>query len=91
MRVVFADHVANDACRFHRLGASHQPEFTHGKKHTALHWLLAVLHVRQGATFDHGNGVFKVITRGGFVQQNALAVVFFRCVRQSGRWRRCWR
>ena len=78
MRVVFADHVAHHARRLDRFGTSSQSQFLHGKQHAPLYRLLPVLDVRQRPPFDDGNGVFEVITRSGFVQQNAVALFIQR-------------
>ena len=64
VRVVLAEHVANHAGAFDRLGrriaTEAQAHAVHGVEDAALHRLLAVGHIGQGPALDDREGVFEV-------------------------------
>ena len=74
VRVVFTQDFAHHARGFHRLGIGSQPHFLHGKQDAALHGLLAVAHIGQGAAFHHAHGVFEVGAFGVGGEQQDVAV-----------------
>jgi hypothetical protein len=60
VRVVFADHITDDARRFDMARALVQPHSVHGVKNAALHRLLAIGSRGQGAAGDDAHRVFEV-------------------------------
>ena len=60
VRVVFADHVADDAGAFLEPGGRVQPELVHRVDQAAVHRLQPVAHVRQRAGHDGGERVGEV-------------------------------
>ena len=64
VRVVFTDHVADDAGRLDVLRAAVQAHAVHGVQDAALHRLLAVGHRGQGAAGDDAHCVFEVAAGG---------------------------
>ena len=67
VRVELAQHVAHHARAFHGLGPAGrvgarkaQPHAAHGVEDAALHGLLPVAHIRQGAALDHAQRVFQI-------------------------------
>ena len=93
VRVVFTQHVADHARRFHMLVAVGQTHLAHGVQDAPLHRLLAVAHVRQRAPLDHRHGVFEIGALG--VSGDRHLVAFgqagqrgeLRLVRVERRWR----
>ena len=60
VRMILAEHVADDARRLHRLRRIGEPHFVHREEDAALHGLLPVRHVGQRAAFHHAHRVVEV-------------------------------
>ena len=60
MRVVFAQHVADDPRAFHVRAVPDDVGLVHRKQHAAMNGLEAVADVRQGAPHDHAHRVIEV-------------------------------
>ena len=60
VRVVFAQHVADDARGLHRLGAGRKPHGLHREQDAALHGLLPIRHVGQRPAFDHAHRIVEI-------------------------------
>ncbi|OIQ73276.1 hypothetical protein GALL_450880 [mine drainage metagenome] len=60
VRVIFTDHVADDARRFLVGPVPRIAQFVHGVEHTAVHWLEAVPHVWQCPSDNDAHGVIEV-------------------------------
>ena len=64
MRVVFADHVTDDAGRLHMARAFVEAHPVHGVENAALYRLLAVGGGGQGAACDDAHRVFEIAAGG---------------------------
>ena len=60
VRVVLAEHVADDARALHVGPVPDVVGFVHREQHAAVHRFQAVAHVRQRASDDHAHGVIEV-------------------------------
>ena len=60
MRMVFADHVADDARRLVVRLVALRAELVHGEQHAAMDRLEAVAHIGECAPHDHAHGVIEV-------------------------------
>ena len=60
MRVVFTDHVADDARAFLEAARGVEPELPHGVKQAAMHGLQPVAHIGQRAVQDGGERISEV-------------------------------
>ena len=90
VRVEFAQHIAHHARAFdgrcRRVAARSaiaQPHLVHNVEDAALHRLLAIGHVGQGAALDHRQGVFQVGALGVMGKRQAAIII-------AGRGRRGW-
>jgi len=75
VRMVLAEHLTNNTCRFDRLGAMGETELVHGKQNAALHRFLAVFNLGQGAAFDHAHRVFEIALFRVEAELNRIAVI----------------
>ena len=64
VRMVFAEHLADDARRLGVLHAGAQPELVHRVEDAALHRLLAVFDVRDRAAAHHAHRIGEVAALG---------------------------
>jgi len=60
VRVVLADHVADDARRFLVRPVPVVVQLVHGVEHAPVHGLQAIAGIGQGAAHDHAHGVIQV-------------------------------
>ena len=60
VRMIFADHVTDDAGRLYVLFVWRMPLLIHRVQDSPMHWLEAVARVRQRARHDHAHGVIEV-------------------------------
>ncbi len=60
MRVILAQHLADDACRLFERGTGTDAHIVHGIQDPAVDRLQSVTRIRQGARHDHRHGVIQV-------------------------------
>ena len=60
VRMVFAEHIADDARALHVGAVPDVIRLVHRKQHTAMHRLQTVSHVRKSASHDHAHRVIEV-------------------------------
>jgi len=78
VRVVFAEHVANDGCGLFVGAAGNETELVHGVEHAPVNRLETVSHVRERARNDDAHGIIEERFPDFFVDQSgkySLSVV----------------